>query len=82
MAINSEGIYSTRPWKIYGEGPSTQVTAGPGMKEGKLPELTSAYVHFTTKGDLLYIFVQDWPARKLNISSLALREFRLPPGLL
>ncbi len=25
MAVNSEGIYSTRPWKIYGEGPSTKV---------------------------------------------------------
>jgi alpha-L-fucosidase len=24
MQINSEGIYATRPWKIYGEGPSTQ----------------------------------------------------------
>ena len=21
MAVNSEGIYSTRPWKIFGEGP-------------------------------------------------------------
>ena len=24
MAINSEGIYSSRPWNIYGEGPSTE----------------------------------------------------------
>ena len=23
MDVNSEGIYGTRPWKIYGEGPST-----------------------------------------------------------
>ena len=23
MAVNSEGIYATRPWKIYGAGPST-----------------------------------------------------------
>ena len=21
MAVNSEGIYATRPWKIFGEGP-------------------------------------------------------------
>ena len=25
MAVNSEGIYATRPWKIFGEGPSTKV---------------------------------------------------------
>ena len=25
MAVNSEGIYATRPWKIFGEGPGTQV---------------------------------------------------------
>jgi alpha-L-fucosidase len=25
MAVNSEGIYGSRPWKIYGAGPSTEV---------------------------------------------------------
>jgi alpha-L-fucosidase len=27
MDVNSEGIYATRPWKVYGEGPSTTATA-------------------------------------------------------
>ena len=27
MDVNSEGIYATRPWKIYGEGPSTTARA-------------------------------------------------------
>ena len=22
MAVNSEGIYATRPWKIFGDGPA------------------------------------------------------------
>jgi alpha-L-fucosidase len=26
MAVNSEGIYGTRPWKVCGEGPSVQGT--------------------------------------------------------
>ncbi len=33
MAVNSEGIYATRPWKIFGEGPGIRKTAaGEGMK--------------------------------------------------
>ena len=30
MAVNSEGIYSTRPWKIFGEGPGTEMKGGAG----------------------------------------------------
>jgi alpha-L-fucosidase len=29
MAVNSEAIYSTRPWKIFGAGPSTTASATP-----------------------------------------------------
>ena len=43
MSINSEGIYSTRPWKIYGEGPSTpsKFQGWPGA-EVVLPALGTA----------------------------------------
>ena len=55
MAVNSEGIYATRPWKIYGEGPSTKVVIKTNGKEfdpneGKKPDLTAADIRFTTKG--------------------------------
>ena len=44
-SINGEAIYSTRPWKIHGEGPSTKVVIKPNGKEfdpneGKQPDLT------------------------------------------
>jgi len=70
MAVNSEGIYATRPWKIYGEGPGTKVLAGAGMNENKKPDLGSADVRFTTKGNVLYAFVQGWPAKEAVVESL------------
>jgi alpha-L-fucosidase len=75
MAVNSEGIYTTRPWKIYGEGPSTKVAIAKNGKEfdpneGKKPDLTASDVRFTTKGSTLYAFVQGWPTREALITSL------------
>jgi len=75
MAVNSEGIYATRPWKIYGEGPSTQVVIKPNGKEfdpneGKKPDLTSSDIRFTTKGSAIYAFIQGWPEATASILSL------------
>ena len=50
MAVNSEGIYATRPWKIYGEGPSTKVDVqAERFNESKRPALTAEDVRFTTR---------------------------------
>ena len=65
MAVNSEGIYGTRPWKIYGEGPSTQAKIETGnFNEDKQKDLTAEDIRFTTKGSTLYAFVMGWPERK------------------
>jgi alpha-L-fucosidase len=71
MDVNSEGIFATRPWKIYGEGPST--TAPPPRAYGPPgPSYTAEDIRFTTKGDALYAFVGAWPeARVAKIKSLA-----------
>ncbi len=73
MDINSEGIYASRPWKIYGEGPSTTARpAARGAGRGPTPPPTSADLRFTTKGDTLYAFVMAWPeSRRATIKSLA-----------
>jgi alpha-L-fucosidase len=71
MDVNSQGIYATRPWKIYGEGPST--TARPAGRGGRgpAPAYTSQDVRFTTKAGTLYAFVGAWPeSRVANIKSL------------
>jgi alpha-L-fucosidase len=62
MAVNSEGIYDSRPWKIYGEGPATKVKIVAGnFNEDKQKDLTAEDVRFTTKGRSIYAFVMGSP---------------------
>jgi alpha-L-fucosidase len=68
MALNGEAIYSTRPWKIPGEGP-TQSASTP---YGASPQFAPGDIRFTTKGDSLYAIALAWPQdRKLTVKSLA-----------
>jgi alpha-L-fucosidase len=72
MAVNSEGIYATRPWKVLGEGPAMKVVVeSKGFNESKKPDLGPQDIRFTTKGDTLFAFVQGWPTGDLVIESLA-----------
>jgi len=70
MSINGEGIFGSRPWKIYGEGPATEVKAGAGMNEAKKPDMASQDYRFTTKDGFLYVFVQGWPISTCVIKTL------------
>jgi alpha-L-fucosidase len=79
MAINSEGIHASRPWKIYGEGPSTQVKIETGnFNEDKQKDLTAEDVRFTTKGSTLYAFVMGWPEKEAVVRSLGLASHQTP----
>jgi alpha-L-fucosidase len=73
MAVNGEGIFATRPWKIYGEGPSTeQVIAGRFGGARDVRPYTAEDVRFTAKPDALYAFVLGRPdAPGVLIRSLA-----------
>jgi alpha-L-fucosidase len=69
MALNSEAIYATRPWKVAGEGPTQSTGATP---YGAIPRFAPGDIRFTTKGDALYAIALAWPDdRKLVIKSLA-----------
>ena len=72
MAVNSEGIHSTRPWKIFGEGPGTKSAAVPGQRfnENSRKDLTAEDFRFTTKGNTLYAFVMGWPEKEAVIKPL------------
>jgi len=68
MAINSEAIYATRPWKIFGTGPQSMVTknekevnAAQQFNERNRKEFTYEDIRFTTKGKNLYAFFMGWP---------------------
>ncbi len=82
MAVNSEGIYGTRPWKIYGAGPSTDVAVPQsGFNESKQPGLTAQDVRFTTKGKILYAFVMG-TAPEVVIAPLGKKSPQQPGKIL
>jgi len=64
MKANSESIYGTRPWKVFGEGPQ-QESAGAltaqGFNEGKGKPYTAEDIRFAQKGEKLYATVMSWP---------------------
>ncbi|MBS1529312.1 MAG: alpha-L-fucosidase, partial [Bacteroidetes bacterium] len=68
LAINGDAIYATRPWKVYGEGPTK--SASGSFADQKVP-FTWRDVRFTTKGDTLYIIALGLPNNSLNIKSLS-----------
>ena len=83
MQINSEGIYSTRPWKIYGEGPSTKVKIETGnFNEDDTKDLTTEDVRFTRKGDTVYAFVMGWPAQEAKVAALGIESPQQPGKIL
>jgi len=72
MDINSEAIYGTRPWKVFGEGP-TQVKSG--MFNENSIKFTDKDIRFTKKGNQLYAFILGWPGDTATvIKSLATKS--------
>lgn len=75
MKINSECIFDTRPWKIFGEGPAITDAAplnAQGFNEGKGKPFGPSDMRFTVKGDALYAIVFGWPEDgKVKIKSLS-----------
>lgn len=73
IAVNGEGVYGTRPWKVYGEGPSTLKE---NQKTGRFGGLTdsrdyqAADVRYTTKGNSLYAFLLSTPKDEIRLTSL------------
>jgi alpha-L-fucosidase len=63
MAVNSEGIYDTRPWKVFGESPVVAASQdNASFNEGKRQELGEHDIRFTTKKGHLYAFFMGWPS--------------------
>jgi len=70
LALNGEAIYGTRPWSIFGEGP-TEIVEGT-FNDVKRASFTAKDVRFTRKGKILYAIALGWPADgKLLVRTLA-----------
>jgi alpha-L-fucosidase len=74
MSVNGEAIYSTRPWKIFGNESAKPEGEPPNasFNENKRKDLTAEDVRFTSKGGTLYAFVMGWPQQQALITDLAL----------
>ncbi|MBC7234821.1 MAG: alpha-L-fucosidase [Chloroflexi bacterium] len=59
LALNGEAIYGTRPWTVFGEGP-TEIVAG-SFADTKRSAFTPRDVRFTTKDNVLYAILLGWP---------------------
>jgi len=67
VKINQEGIYNTRPWKTFGEGPLEIVTKRAGEN---LKEFSEKDIRFTTKDGNIYAFVLASPTEDILIEVL------------
>ena len=70
MDVNGEAIFGTRPWDIYGEGPTRFVE---GMQNEQLAKsFTHEDIRFTTKAGVLYALPTEWPhAPFITLTSMA-----------
>ncbi|MGA9639408.1 alpha-L-fucosidase [Flavobacterium sp.] len=60
LRTNGESVYGTRTFDIYGEG-DFEVKEG-HLSEDKNADNTAKDIRFTTKGDIVYATVLDWPS--------------------
>jgi alpha-L-fucosidase len=72
MDMNKESIFDTRPWKIYGEGPSVD-SVNPlnaaGFNEGKIG-YNEKDIRYNQKGNVLYATVLGVPSSDISLKSL------------
>ena len=69
LAVNGEAIYGTRPWKLYGEGPTTIVTGT--FNDTSSKSFTAQDIRYTTKGKTLYAIALGWPTNgKIEMQTL------------
>ncbi|MCS7120128.1 MAG: alpha-L-fucosidase [Nitrososphaerota archaeon] len=68
LRINGEAIYGSRPWRIYGEGP-TQFS-GDIVREETIGSYKPGDIRFTRKSNTLYAILLEWPGHNITINSL------------
>jgi len=69
LKLNGEAIYKSRPWLIYGEGPTETLTGH--LADQKFDGFTDEDIRFTTRNGQLYAIALGWPeSGVLTINSL------------
>lgn len=68
LDVNGEAIYGTRPWSIFGEGPTKQTEEGHFMSE---IQYQREDIRYTTQGQTLYAIVLGHPVDEVVLSSFS-----------
>ncbi|HMI19838.1 MAG TPA: alpha-L-fucosidase [Sphingomonas sp.] len=71
FALNGAGIYGTRPWRVFGEGPN--VPPKGNVTETVIKPYTAEDVRITTDRGGLNLFLLDWPIGEARVACLGLR---------
>ena len=61
LKVNGEAIYGTRPWSVFGEGP-TKAGKNSTAKNSDIQAYTPEDIRFTTRDGNLYATALGWPA--------------------
>jgi alpha-L-fucosidase len=70
LRVNGEAVYNTRPWEIYGEGPTRLEKSGRFSSE---VDYTAQDIRFTRSKDRKHFFIHllGWPGNSVKIKSLS-----------
>ena len=69
LSVNGEAIYGTRPWPVFGEGPTREEVGTWGRENGEYLFIAGD-VRFTQKGNILYAIILEWPGNEITLNSL------------
>lgn len=70
LDVNGDAIYGTRPWKLYGEGPTR--SASGAFADQTIP-FNAKDIRFTTKGDELFVITLGLPTESTMVKSLGIK---------
>jgi alpha-L-fucosidase len=79
LKVNGDAIYATRPWRIFGEGPTAVVEGA--FNDTKRQAFTGQDLRFTTRAQDLYAIALAWPGPELRIKSLGASAVGAPKAI-
>lgn len=69
LGVNGEAIYGSRPWRVFGEGPTTMPDGS--FSDGERVRFTERDIRFTRGDGAVYAIVLAKPRSSITITSLA-----------
>jgi alpha-L-fucosidase len=73
-SANGEGIFGSRPWKVYGEKPKAVKAVSTEHFNERVIKYTSKDIRFTAKGEILFAFCLGKPSEDISIVSLGTKS--------